>query len=241
MSYVRTQYRNFYVPRAISKDIFKELIDKLNTFKPGLNTISRILKAKAISPDKVTELTGLELWKVMDEHPLSELQHLQVELLLNSGNNKSCELHFEFRREHIFLSVSDIQTGWGKSVFEESIHILNSLGISSKDRLRKFNAVLDILSNSLMMVASAIFAGWLFTKTIYFLYASILLAASGFIPVAKKIYYFLNPVNKIQIVCESSIKGKKIPWTELSAVLTFIGSIITLIAALIPLFMKNSA
>jgi hypothetical protein len=156
MAYVRTHYWERYVPRTISKSLLRSLVEALDQFKPGLNTVSRKIKARAISHAKITDLEGSQSWKVTDPHSLPELEHLQVELLLVANASDSCELHVEFRRLHIYLSVSDIQTGWGKAVFEEARHLLNTLGISSrgwKDALRKAYAVLEILQN-LLYIAS---------------------------------------------------------------------------------------
>ena len=74
MPNVRTQCREAYTPRAISKGILKALVEALVDFKPGLPTTSRKIKARAISAGKSTELEGPECWKVTDPHSLAELE-----------------------------------------------------------------------------------------------------------------------------------------------------------------------
>src|SRR6266853_90571 len=115
MTNVRTQYREAYAPRTISKAFLRALVEALVDFKPGLPTRSRKIRAKAISAGKITELEGPESWKVTDPHSLAELDHVRVELLLTSAEHRSCELHVEFRSGHITLGVSDNETGWGIS------------------------------------------------------------------------------------------------------------------------------
>src|SRR5947207_14847320 len=80
MTNVRTQYREAYAPRTISKALLRALVEALVDFKPGLPTRSRKIRAKAISAGKITELEGPESWKVTDPHSLAELEHVRVEL-----------------------------------------------------------------------------------------------------------------------------------------------------------------
>src|SRR3989442_1279213 len=158
MPNVRTQCREAYTPRAISKGILKALVEALVDFKPGLPTTSRKIKARAISAGKSTELEGPECWKVTDPHSLAELENVRVELLLASTDHRKCELHVEFRSGQILLSVSDIETSWGKSVFEGTRVLLSELGISSSgfnERLRKAYGLLDIFQNVLLALATS--------------------------------------------------------------------------------------
>src|SRR2546430_7015698 len=163
MPNVRTQCREAYTPRTLSKAILKALVEALVDFKPGLPTTSRKIKARAISAGKSTELEGPECWKVTDPHSLAELENVRVELLLASSDHRRCELHVEFRSGQILLSVSDIETSWGKSVFEDTRVLLSELGISSKgfnERLRKAYGLLDIFQNVLLALAVAVFPVW---------------------------------------------------------------------------------
>src|SRR6266550_2884682 len=175
MPNVRTQCREAYTPRTLSKAILKALVEALVDFKPGLPTTSRKIRARAISAGKSTELEGPECWKVTDPHSLAELENVRVELLLASTDHRKCELHVEFRSGQILLSVADIETSWGKSVFEETRVLLSELGISSSgfnERLRKAYGLLDIFQNVLLALAVAVFAVWLTGRRTIYLYAS---------------------------------------------------------------------
>src|SRR3989442_12990413 len=172
MPNVRTQCREAYTPRTLSKAILKALVEALVDFKPRLPTTSRKIRARAISAGKSTELEGPECWKVTDPHSLAELENVRVELLLASTDHRKCELHVEFRSGQILLSVSDIETSWGKSVFEEPRVLLSELGISSSgfnERLRKAYGLLDIFHNVLLPLAVAGFAVWLTGRRTNFL------------------------------------------------------------------------
>ena len=98
---VRTHYWERYAPRTISKSLLRSLVETLDQFKPGLNTVSRKIKVRAISHAKITDLEGSQSWKVTDSHSLAELEYLHTELLLVANATDSCELHIEFRGEHV--------------------------------------------------------------------------------------------------------------------------------------------
>lgn len=231
MSYVRTNYRQVYAPRPIPRALIKSLVDALGTFKTGLPTTSRIIKARAISHGKITDLQGPDCWKVIDPHPLAELEQVHVELLLAQEKENSCELHIEFRNEHIFLSVSDIQTGWGKSVHEDMQHLLATYDISSKgfkERLRSVYSFLCILKNVLLAVAVAVYATWLSGHSFAYLYASIGLFIAGAMPAATQVARFFFPVKKFALLHETLPKGLGFPLAEASAIIAFIGGAIQL-------------
>src|SRR5437773_4758382 len=159
MPNVRTQCREAYTPRALSKAILKALVEALVDFKPGLPTTSRKIKARAISAGKSTELEGAECWKVTDPHSLAELENVRVELLLASTDHRKCELHVEFRSGQILLSVSDIDTSWGQTAFEDTSVLMSNLGIPSKAinaRLRKAYGLPDIVHKVHMALAMSV-------------------------------------------------------------------------------------
>src|SRR5437870_270434 len=99
MPNVRTQCREAYTPRTLSKAILRALVKALVDFKPGLPTTSRKIRARAISAGKTTDLEGPESWKVTDPHSLADLEHVRVELSLTSAEHRRCELHVEFQPE----------------------------------------------------------------------------------------------------------------------------------------------
>ena len=235
MTNTRTQYKEVYAPRTISKGLLKALVEALVDFKPGLPTASRKIKARAISPGKTTELEGPESWKVTDPHSLAELEHLRVELFLASAEHRRCELHVEFRGGHISLSVSD-ETGWGKSVFEDALNLLGSLGISSKglnERLRRAYGLLDIFQNVLLVLSVAVFAVWVTGKGISYLYACLALFIAGVMPAMIRSFHFFSPPKKAPIIQETVAKSRNFPWTEATAVVSFLAGVLQLVKALV--------
>jgi hypothetical protein len=236
MNNVRTQYRDAYAPRALSKAILKAFVEALVDFKPGLPTTSRKIRAKAIGSGKITELEGPESWKVTDPHSLAELEQVRVELLLASTEQRKCELHVEFRSGQILLSVSDFETGWGKGVFEDARILLSDLGISSdgfNERLRKAYGLLDIFQNVLLALSVAVFAVWLMGRGATYLYASLALFVAGVMPALIRSYYFFSPPRKTPIFQETVAKSRNFPWAEATAVLAFFTGVLQLAKALV--------
>jgi hypothetical protein len=235
MTNVRTQYREAYAPRTISKALLRALVEALAEFKPGLPTTSRKIKARAVSAGKITELEGPESWKVTDPHSLTELEHVRVELLLTSAEHRRCELHVEFRSGQILLSVSD-ETGWGKSVFEDTRNLLSNLAISSKgfnERLRRAYGLVDIFQNVLLVLAVAVFAVWLTGQRTTYLFASLALFVAGIMPAVLRSFHFFSPPRKAPIFQETVAKSRNFPWAEATAVLSFLTGVIQIAKELV--------
>ncbi|TMH85023.1 MAG: hypothetical protein E6H44_14045 [Betaproteobacteria bacterium] len=159
-----------------------------------------------------------------------------MELLLASTDHRKCELHVEFRSGQILLSVSDIETSWGKSVFEETRVLLSELGISSSgfnERLRKAYGLLDIFQNVLLALAVAVFAVWLTGRRTIYLYASLALFVAGVMPALTRSYHFFSPPRKTPIFQETVAKARNFPWAEATAVLAFFTGLLQLARALV--------
>jgi hypothetical protein len=236
MSNVQAQYRQVYAPRTISKALLKALVEALVDFKPGLPTTSRKIMARAISAGKITDLEGPESWKVTDPHSLTELELVRVELLLASAQDRRCELHVEFRSGRILLNVSDIETGWGKGVFEDMRNLLRTFGISSKglnEQLRKAYGVLDIFQNVLMALSVAVFAIWLTGRGTTYLYASLALFIASVTPVLTRSCSLFSPPKKAPIFQETVAKSRNFPWAEATAVLAFLTGVLQLAKELV--------
>jgi hypothetical protein len=238
MASVRTQYREEYAPRTTSKAALRALVETLADFKPGLPTTSRKIRARAIGAGKTTDLEGPESWKVTDPHSLADLQQVRVELLLTRSEHRRCEIHVEFRSGHTLLSVSDLETGWGKGVFEDMRSLLGALSISSKgfnEVLRKAYGLLDIFQNVLLAFAVAAFAVWLSGRGASYLYASLALFIAGVMPAMTHSFHFFSPPRKPLIFQEAAAKGRNFPWAEATAVLAFMTGMLELAKALIAL------
>ena len=236
MAQARQQYKEVYAPRTISKALLKALVEALDQFKPGLPTTSRKLKVKAIGAGRTSELEGPESWKVIDPHALAELEQVRVELMLSSAERSSCELHIEFRSGYIGLSVADVETGWGKSVFEETRLLLKNLGISStglNERLRKAYGVLEIFQNVLLALSVSIFAIWLASEKSSHLFASLALFVAGVVPALTRSFHFLYPPKTAPIFQETLARSGNFPWTEATAMLAFATGVLQLLRALL--------
>jgi hypothetical protein len=236
MAQVRTQYKEAYAPRSISKTILKGLVEALADFKSGLPTTARKIRAKAASTGKSTELEGPESWKVTDPHSLAELESVRVDLVLASTEQRRCELQVEFRSGQILLTVSDIETDWGRGVFEDARVLLGELGITARglnEWLRRAYGLLDIFQNVLVALSVAVFAVWVTGRTITYLYASLALFVAGVMPALTRSYYFFSPPRKTPIFQETVAKGRNFPWTEATAVLAFVTGVLELAKAFI--------
>ena len=236
MAQARKQYKEVYPPRTICKALLKALVESLADFKPGLPTTSRKLKVKAIGAGRASELEGPEAWKVIDPHALAELEQVRVELALGAAERHSCELHIEFRSGYIGLGVADVETGWGKSVFEETRILLRNLGISASgwnEKLRKVYGLLEIFQNVLLALAAAIFALWLASEVGTHLFAALALLVAGVMPALTRAFHFLYPPRTAPIFQETAARTRNFPWAEATAVLAFATGVLQLIRALV--------
>lgn len=236
MAQVRKQYKEVYAPRTISKALLKSLVEALCGFKPGLPTTSRKLKVKAIGAGRTSELEGPESWKVIDPHSLAELEQVRVELVLSSSERSSCELHIEFRSGYIGLSVADVETGWGKSVFEDTRILLKNLGISStgfNEKLRKAYGLLEIFQNVLLALSASLFALWLVSRAGSHVFASLALFVAGLMPALTRAFHFLYPPRTAPIFQETVARSRNFAWAEATAVLAFATGVLQLTRALV--------
>lgn len=236
MTYVQTQYKETYARRTMSKSLLRALVEALAEFKPGLPTTSRKITARAVGMGGTTEREGPESWKVTDPHALAELMQVRVVLVLASTERRTCEVHVEFRIGHVVLTVLDAQTGWGKSVFEETRILLKKLKISSSglaELLRKAYGLLDIFQNMLLALSASLFAIWLATGGTAYLFALLAMFVAGIMPALSRSFDFLSPPRRAPIFQETVARTRNFPWTEATAVLAFITGVLQLVKALL--------
>jgi hypothetical protein len=110
------------------------------------------------------------------------------------------------------------------------------LGISSKglyEKLRRAYHFLDIFQNVLLVLSVAVFALWLTAGRISYLYACLALFIAGCMPAMTRSFHLLSPPKKAPIIQETVAKSRNFPWTEATAVLSFLAGVLELVKALV--------
>ena len=238
MSQIETRYQRTYACKGISRFDFQSLVEKLDTFKTGLQTTERLIESEAISHDNITKQQGVLSWNVLETHPLNKLQKAQTELTLVKSNGVSCQVHIEFVPGQVFVSVSDIGTGWGKPVFDDVCKLVEDNKLIHKAYIEKFYSILNHLQNVLMISGATLFLLWHLDKYQPYLYASIAFFLSGFIPVIQNLWQQFYPKSAIPIIQEK--KPFSFPFVEATVVLGFFIGLANFIDALIKLFSNGT-
>ena len=210
-----------YRPRPISKETLRGLIEGLSVLKTSLPTESRAIRARAIGKDAHhTDLTGKESWKVIEPYSFSELEEVHFALQMNKTQQESCEIYVELRKERILLSVSDLGTEWGGSVFEEMQNLLSQHGIAVK-RLEaissKVYSVVEALSGIILIFAVLLYIEWHDTGSPNMALTSVGMLLAGATPSVAKAYRLLFPAKERLIIQPQSSKRVRFPLTEVTA------------------------
>ena len=220
MAHLPYQYRWFYLPRPISRETLRDLVESLAQFKSGLETTSREIRGEAVAHGNVTRLKGPDSWKVIEPYALDELERVQFEILLTKSENTSCEIHVEFRKDSIFLSVSDIGTGWGKGVFDDMRELLSRHGISASrlsSLVTRSYQVIESLASILLVLAILLYISWREDGSLTFLVASIGLFVSGAIPAIVRTHRILVPQKQTPVISNTSTRGAHVRLSEVAA------------------------
>ncbi|MDZ4140664.1 MAG: hypothetical protein U1C48_01530 [Methylotenera sp.] len=202
MSYIPTQRWRIAPPKTISVKVFKSLIQSLDNFMPGLKTIRRSTRAKVIALGQVNVLEGKDSWEVYQPYAFDKIEHLQFEMTLHKSNEASCELHVEFCKNHVLLSVSDIETGWRDAVFDEIERTLKIQGLFKGEWVNKLTSTFIRLQNVFLVLGASLL---LLTHTdgyIDFKYFSLSLLVTGLIPVITDIFRLYFPAKPIDVLEE---------------------------------------
>lgn len=235
MPHVPLQHYWIYPPRPISRDTFRRLIESLEQFKLGLETQSRTIRAQAISFGNRTDREGPDAWKVIEPYAYEKIEQIQFELLLTKTEKFSCELHVEFRKERIFLSVSDIGTDWGQSVFDDMRSLLAEHGISVNrwsTYLARSYTLIESLSPLLLAGALMLYVHWRESSSTALLAAFTGLLVGGAVPALRRAYRVFVPMKQLPIIEVSGKAPARIPWVEIAAVLSVAQGAISLLKEL---------
>ena len=118
---------------------------------------------------------------------------------MKKDDKNSCQLHVEFRKNHIFLSVSDHGTGWLDAVFEEMERTLKSNGLFKGELGYKLTSMVLRTQNLLLLTGMAL----LLSPEHYDLnlfYVGIFFIVTGVVPVISDIYRIFFPLKPIQVI-----------------------------------------
>lgn len=200
MSHLQTQRWRTAPPKTILVKNFISLVEGLNDFMPGLQTIRRSIRTKVITEDGNNELEGNECWKVYQPFVYGKIEQLQFELTLHKTKDESCELHVEFRKNHVMLSVSDIGTGWRDAVFEEIERRLKQKDLFKGDLIYKLASTIIRLQNILLISGASLLLLTILKENFDFKYFSTSLLATGLIPVLSDIYRLYFPPKPISVL-----------------------------------------
>lgn len=234
MNQTRTQYWQSSLPKTISKQDFIGLVNELDDFMSGLATQDRKIKCKALGSGSETYLEGKDSWKVFEPYPFEKLEHLECELLLVKNDNSSCELHIEFRKNHIFLSVSDIGTGWGEAVFQQASRELKRKKIFTNDIIRKLYSAILRLQNIFIILGAIIIFVWNNTGLITYLVSGTSFLIAGIAPALTDIYRIFSPSKPITLL-EDTVPKRSISGEKLTIAISLLVAVLGLIKEIIGL------
>ncbi|MBJ6954346.1 hypothetical protein [Vibrio cholerae] len=204
MSRQRMQRWRVSPPKTISVKLFQKLVESLVSFMPGLSTIERLVETTVIANGQQNVVSGFDSWKAYQPFPLDKIEHIQFELTLKKSDHESCQLHVEFRQNHIFLSVSDIETGWRDAVFEEMERKLKSAGLFKGELGYKLTSTILRLQNIFIVTGTMLI---LFPehKGLNLFNVGICFIATGVVPVVSDIFRIFFPQKPIQVLEEKIV------------------------------------
>ncbi|NTU50087.1 MAG: hypothetical protein HGA87_04240 [Desulfobulbaceae bacterium] len=233
MNNVRGQRWRVSSPKTVSVSTFRSIVESLVDFMPGLETTKRSLRARAIADGQLRDLEGEDCWKVYQPFVLLKIEHLQIELTLHKNETSSCELHVEFQKNHIFLSVSDIGTGWRDAVFEEAERKLKSFGLFKGEWLNKLTYTISRLQNVFLVLGAGLLISPPNTK-INLTYFAISLLATGIIPIIGDIFRLYFP-KKPAFVLEERVPFHLVSIEKAALWIGIISGMVTLLKEFISL------
>jgi hypothetical protein len=190
-------------PKTISVKLLQSVISSLNDFMPGITTVERFVKTDVVADGLTNTISGSDSWKAYQPFSLDKIEHIQFELTLKKDDVNSCQLHVEFRKNHIFLSVSDHGTGWLDAVFEEMERTLKSNGLFKGELGHKLTSVVLRMQNLLLLTGLALLISPEHFDLNLF-YVGAFLIVTGIVPVLSDTYRIFFPRKPIQVIEEKT-------------------------------------
>lgn len=232
MSNKRMQRWRVAPPKSISVQLLQDIVESLGNFMPGLQTIDRPIETKVISNGEQNIKSGADSWKAYQPFALDKIEHIQFELTLKQDEKKSCQLHVELRRNHVFLSVSDIGTGWLDAVFEQMERTLKSYGLFKSELGYKLTSSILRLQNVFLVLGTAL-ALFPEVSGLNLFYVGVFLVITGIIPTLSDIFRIFFPQKPIQVLEEKAT----LPIVNIEKIATWVGLISGVVALGKELFM----
>jgi hypothetical protein len=168
---------------------------------PGIQAVKRSIQTKVMGDGREIVLNGTESWKAYQPFSLQKIEHIQFELTLAKDDLNSCQIHVEFRKKHIFLSVSDHGTGWLDAMFEEMERTLKSNGLFKGELAYKLTSTILRLQTVFLVVGAALILLPIHYDLNLF-YVGLSLTVTGIVPVFSDIYRIFSPQKPIQVLEE---------------------------------------
>ena len=223
-------------PKTISVKLFQKVVESLDNFMPGLSAIQRSVETVVIANGQQSVASGFDSWKAYQPFALDKIEHIQFELTLKKSAHESCQLHVEFRQNHVFLSVSDIGTGWLDAVFEEMERKLKSAGLFKGELGYKLTSTILRLQN-IFLVVGTVFVLFPKYQDLNLLYVGICCIATGVVPVISDVLRIFFPQKPIQILEEKTV----LPIFNIEQAATWVGLVSGVVALVKELYMLISS
>lgn len=236
MSSPRLQRWRVSPPKSISVGLFQKVVESLASFMTGLNAIERSVETVVIANGEQNVVSGFDSWKAYQPFSLDKIEHIQFELTLKKNDHESCQLHVEFRQNHIFLSVSDIGTGWLDAVFEEMERKLKSAGLFKGELGYKLTSTILRLQN-IFLVAGTTFVLFPVHDGLNLFYVGICFIVTGVVPVISDIFRIFFPQKPIQILDEKIV----LPIISIEKAATWVGLVSGIVVLAKELFVLVSS
>ena len=205
-------------PKTISVDVFQHLIEESSSILTSLGTSNRTITSKAIADGKIREVEGDECSGVFEPFSFEKIEEISYEVTLYKNDSESCQIHVEFRKEHIYLSVSDIGTGWMDAVFEAMERKLKASSLFKGEWQYKITFGLIRLQN-IFLVSGAVLLIHPISENIDFSYVAVSLIITGAIPAINDLYRLFRPRKPIQVIDDHP----SLPTTEIEKVGLWLG------------------
>ncbi|WOG30142.1 hypothetical protein [Endozoicomonas sp. 8E] len=215
---MRRQRWRISPPKTITIELFQRLVEESTILLTSLGTSNRTITAKAIADGKVRKVEGDECCSVYEPFSFEKIDEISFEVTFHKNEKESCQIHVEFRKEHVYLSVSDIETGWLDAIFEAMERNLKASGLFKGAWRYKLTSGLIRLQNIFLISGVALLI-YPISENIDLSYVAISLIITGAIPAINDVYRLFRPKKPIQVIDDRI----SLPKTEIEKIGLWLG------------------